>query len=374
MSPGLLRRASSAVRRPPGTRRHVSKIKRLRAVLTGAVSAAVVVATLPVLAVTAHAADADPLGGQPGTGDPLADDGDGHQPARTPPAGTNLDDFLRHPVLSWTAITTLPVTTYRVQISPNAEFTNNTVTLPNAGGLTTATQYDLPADAAARLVLLAGPRRGRGGSRHAVGRRGREPDSTARGSSPRPGSTPRPTWSPGDGSDTGVVGRTFTWSPDHGRVRVPVRALDQPRLPDHVTRLETTWICDHQPHLDHPVHGQLATTRRGGRRRTASVIGGCGDTDTLHGQGAPAAVRHVVLAGAGHRRHHLPVPRLLMVPSPARPTARTAASSPAARSPGPRSPRSSRAPRSRPRPARRPAASTRSSVARTSRSAWTRPP
>ena len=120
----------------------MSKIKRLRTVLTGAVCAAVAVATLPVLATTAASAATDPLGGQPGpvTLSPTMSQ-DGWQP--TPPAGTSVADFMRHPVLSWTAITTLPVTTYRVQISPNANFTNNTVTLP-AGGVTTSTQYDLP--------------------------------------------------------------------------------------------------------------------------------------------------------------------------------------------------------------------------------------
>jgi hypothetical protein len=119
----------------------VSKIKRLRPVLSGLVAAALAVATLPVLATTATAST-DPLGGQPGpvTLSPTMGQ-DQWQP--NPPAGTSVDDFMRHPVLSWSAITTLPVSVYRVQISPNAEFTNNTVTLPN-GGLTTATQYDLP--------------------------------------------------------------------------------------------------------------------------------------------------------------------------------------------------------------------------------------
>lgn len=120
----------------------MSKIKRLRAVLTGVVASALAVATLPVLATTAKAAATDPLGGQPG---PVALSPtmgqDQWQP--NPPAGTTVDDFMRHPVLSWTAITTLPVTVYRVQISPNASFTNNSVTLPNAG-LTVSTQYDLP--------------------------------------------------------------------------------------------------------------------------------------------------------------------------------------------------------------------------------------
>ncbi len=60
-----------------------------------------------------------------------------------PPAGTSADDFMRHPELSWTAITKLPVTRYRVQLSPNADFTNNQVALPN-GGITIATQYDVP--------------------------------------------------------------------------------------------------------------------------------------------------------------------------------------------------------------------------------------
>ena len=120
----------------------MSKIKRLRAVLTGLVATTLAVATLPVLATTAKAVAADPLGGQPGpvTLSPTMGQ-DLDQP--NPPAGTSVDDFMRHPELSWSAITTLPVTTYRVQLSPNADFTNNTVTLPN-GGLTTATQYDVP--------------------------------------------------------------------------------------------------------------------------------------------------------------------------------------------------------------------------------------
>ncbi|MDX6222722.1 MAG: large repetitive protein, partial [Frankiales bacterium] len=119
----------------------MSKIKRLRAVLSGAVASALAVTMLPVLATTATAAT-DPLGGQPGpvTLSPTMGQ-DGWQP--NPPAGTTVDDFMRHPVLSWTAISSLPVTQYRVQISPNANFTNNTVTLPN-GGLTKSTQYDLP--------------------------------------------------------------------------------------------------------------------------------------------------------------------------------------------------------------------------------------
>jgi hypothetical protein len=119
----------------------VSKIKRLRAVLTGAVTTALAVGTLPVLAVTAHAA-ADPLGGQPGpvTLSPTMGQ---EQWQPNPPAGTSVDDFMRHPVLSWNTITTLPVTEYRVQVSPNADFTNNAVTLPN-GGLTVATQYEVP--------------------------------------------------------------------------------------------------------------------------------------------------------------------------------------------------------------------------------------
>ena len=76
----------------------MSKIKRLRAVLTGAVTTALAVGMLPVLAVTASAA-ADPLGGQPGpvTLSPT-------MPTDTvtpvPPAGTTLDDFYRHPVLA----------------------------------------------------------------------------------------------------------------------------------------------------------------------------------------------------------------------------------------------------------------------------------
>lgn len=116
-------------------------IKRLRAVLSGAVASALAVTMLPVLASTARAAT-DPLGGQPGpvTLSPTMGQ-DQWQP--NPPAGTTVDDFMRHPVLSWSAITTLPVTHYRVQISPNADFTNNMVTLPNAG-VTQATQYDLP--------------------------------------------------------------------------------------------------------------------------------------------------------------------------------------------------------------------------------------
>ncbi|MDX6253669.1 MAG: large repetitive protein [Frankiales bacterium] len=119
----------------------MSKIKRLRAVLSGAVASALAVTMLPVLATTATAAT-DPLGGQPGpvTLSPTMGQ-DGWQP--NPPAGTTVDDFMRHPVLSWTAISSLPVTQYRVQISPNANFTNNTVSLPN-GGLTKSTQYDLP--------------------------------------------------------------------------------------------------------------------------------------------------------------------------------------------------------------------------------------
>ena len=63
----------------------MSKIKRLRAVLTGAVTTALAVATLPVLAVTAHAAATDPLGGQPGpvTLSPtMATDGWHARPAR----------------------------------------------------------------------------------------------------------------------------------------------------------------------------------------------------------------------------------------------------------------------------------------------------
>ena len=120
----------------------MSKIKRLRAVLTGVVASAIAVATLPVLATTALATATDPLGGQPGpvTLSPTMGQ-DQDQP--NPPAGTSADDFMRHPELSWTGITTLPVTQYRVQLSPNADFTNNSVTLPN-GGLTTATQYDVP--------------------------------------------------------------------------------------------------------------------------------------------------------------------------------------------------------------------------------------
>jgi hypothetical protein len=119
----------------------VSKIKRLRPVLSGLVAAALAVATLPVLAITASAA-ADPLGGQAGpvTLSPTMGQ-DQWQP--NPPAGTSVGEFMRHPVLSWTSITTLPVTAYRVQISPNAEFTNNAIALPNSG-LTMATQYDLP--------------------------------------------------------------------------------------------------------------------------------------------------------------------------------------------------------------------------------------
>jgi hypothetical protein len=120
----------------------VSKIKRMRAVLTGVAISALSVASLPVLATATAKAAADPLGGQAGpvTLSPTMNR-DSWQP--NPPAGTTVDDFMRHPVLSWSAITTLPVTLYRVQVSPNADFTNNAVTLPN-GGLTAATQYDLP--------------------------------------------------------------------------------------------------------------------------------------------------------------------------------------------------------------------------------------
>ena len=92
----------------------MSKIQRMRAVLTGVVATALAVATLPVLATTASAAT-DPLAGQAGpvTISPTeATDSD----TPTPPAGTTLDDFLKHPVLSWQPITTLPVTRYRVQI------------------------------------------------------------------------------------------------------------------------------------------------------------------------------------------------------------------------------------------------------------------
>src|SRR3954454_18971992 len=102
MSPGSTQ-SIRCVRRPPGTRRHVSKIKRLRAVLTGAVTTALAVGTLPVLAVTAHAA-ADPLGGQPGPVT-LSPTMSTDTVTPVPPAGTSLDDFYRHPVLSWTAIT-----------------------------------------------------------------------------------------------------------------------------------------------------------------------------------------------------------------------------------------------------------------------------
>jgi hypothetical protein len=59
------------------------------------------------------------------------------------PPGMTVDEFMRHPVLSWSPIGNLPVTRYRVQLSPNADWTNNQVALPD-GGLTQMTQYELP--------------------------------------------------------------------------------------------------------------------------------------------------------------------------------------------------------------------------------------
>ncbi|MFL6137816.1 MAG: hypothetical protein ACJ74O_08465 [Frankiaceae bacterium] len=59
------------------------------------------------------------------------------------PPGMTVDEFLRHPVLSWQPIGNLPVTRYRVQLSPNADWTNNQVALPDSG-VTQMTQYELP--------------------------------------------------------------------------------------------------------------------------------------------------------------------------------------------------------------------------------------
>ena len=63
--------------------------------------------------------------------------------AQNVPPGMTVDQFMRHPVLSWKPIGNLPVTRYRVQLSPNADWTNNQVQLPD-GGLTHMTQYELP--------------------------------------------------------------------------------------------------------------------------------------------------------------------------------------------------------------------------------------
>jgi hypothetical protein len=254
----------------------VSKIKRLRAVLTGAVASAIAVATLPVLAVTAHAAAADPLGGQPGpvTLSPtMATD----TTLPTPPAGTSLDDFLRHPVLSWTAITTLPVTTYRVQISPNAEFTNNTVTLPN-NGLTTATEYDLPAtlphgsyfwrvrgeDAAGDATLWTGAAENQTNSTWQFTK----------------------TWldAPQNlvpaGGSTGVVGRTFSWSPlqDASAYQFELSTNNNFPLSDNS---EVTWVCTTNHTSITPFMDDADVTAV---VPDGVTLGTCGDTDKLMGR------------------------------------------------------------------------------------------
>ncbi|BEP16040.1 hypothetical protein acdb102_43510 [Acidothermaceae bacterium B102] len=250
----------------------MSKIKRLRAVLTGAVSAAVAVSMLPVLAVTAHAA-ADPLGGQPGpvTLSPtMATDTN----LPTPPAGTSLDDFVRHPVLSWTAITTLPVSTYHVQISPNAEFTNNTVTLPN-GGLTTATQYDLPQtlphgsyfwrvrgeDAAGHATLWTGAGENQLNSTWQFTKTWLDAPT---GLSPAYGAM-------------NVVGRTFSWDPMLDASAYQFELSTNPDFPTS-DPVETTWICETNhtsitPFIKSPFGEAVVAD--------GTVIGGCGDGTVL---------------------------------------------------------------------------------------------
>ncbi len=66
----------------------MSKIQRMRAVLTGVVATALAVATLPVLATTASAASADPLGGQAGASDPVTHHGPG--PGSAQPSGRHF--------------------------------------------------------------------------------------------------------------------------------------------------------------------------------------------------------------------------------------------------------------------------------------------
>jgi hypothetical protein len=251
----------------------VSKIKRLRAVLTGVVASALAVATLPVLAATAHATAPDPLGGQSGpvTLSPVMAT-DANLP--TPPAGTSLDDFLRHPVLSWTAITTLPITTYRVQISPNAEFTNNTVTLPN-GGLTTATEYDLPAtlphgsyfwrvrgeDAAGHATLWTGAA---------------ENDLSSHWQFTKTWADVPNGLSPASGA-IGVTGRTFSWSamPDASAYQFELSTNNN--FPSSDPN-ETTWICT----TNHTSITPFMTDPNAGATVTDGiVIGSCGDTDKL---------------------------------------------------------------------------------------------
>lgn len=251
----------------------MSKIMRLRAVLTGVVSTAVAVGSLPVLAVTAHAAAADPLGGQPGpvTLSPT-------MPTDTvtpvPPAGTSLDDFYRHPVLSWTAITTLPVTTYRVQISPNAEFTNNTVTLP-AGGLTTATQYDLPAtlphgsyfwrvrgeDAAGDATLWTGAAENQTNSTWQFTKTWVD----------------APTNLVPANNATNVVGRTFSWSalPDASAYQFEISTNNNFPASDPN---EVTWICTTNHTSITPFMDDADVS---GTLPDGLTIGSCGDTDKL---------------------------------------------------------------------------------------------
>lgn len=61
-------------------------------------------------------------------------------PSLTAPAD-NTTNPIKDVVLKWTAVTY--ATTYEVQLSPNGDFTNNLVTLPN-NGQTPGTQYELP--------------------------------------------------------------------------------------------------------------------------------------------------------------------------------------------------------------------------------------
>jgi hypothetical protein len=105
-------------------------------------AASMLVGGLLPLAASPAAAVTDPLAGSAGPTllyPHMPTDSD--QPV--PPPGMTVSEFLRHPVLSWQPITKVPVTRYRVELSPNADWTNDQVTLPDSG-LTTVTQYELP--------------------------------------------------------------------------------------------------------------------------------------------------------------------------------------------------------------------------------------
>ena len=250
----------------------MSKIQRMRAVLTGVVATALAVATLPVLATTASAAT-DPLAGQAGpvTISPTeATDSD----TPTPPAGTTLDDFLKHPVLSWQPITTLPVTRYRVQISPNAEFTNNKVTLP-AGGITVATQYDLP------NTLPYGSYfwrvRGEDAAGHATVWTGAaENDLSSHWQFTKSWKTPPSGLSPAYGA-TGVTGRTFSWNPvaDASAYKFEISSNSQFPLADPSV---FTWVCTTNHTTITPFNNDPDIN---GLPDNPVIGGDCGDTDKL---------------------------------------------------------------------------------------------